>query len=312
LKTSLSGVIFVAIKGFAMGCADIVPGVSGGTVALITGIYYELLNTIQKIVKSLILLVKLRFIDFFLSINLIFLIPLGVGLITAGLTMAKVIKHTMKVYPEYTWGAFLGMMIASIIIVIKLVEKWKIFFVSLVILSSMLAYLITTQTSYETEASPENFFFAGFVAIIAMILPGISGSFLLIIMGKYEQILAALEGLSRGEVANFLHVAIPFGCGCAIGISVFSWILKMLLKHYRDMTFAILIGLMIGSLHKLWPFRYVIQYRVNSKGEQKTLLDGMDYVDFSNPVTLQAFIFVAIGFFTVLIIDRFSRKTKEV
>jgi putative membrane protein len=297
--------ILVGIKGFAMGCADIVPGVSGGTVALITGIYDQLLNSIQGLVKSVFSLARFRFKECYEGINFMFLIPLFCGLGFALVSMAKAIHFSMEHFPEYTWGAFLGMMIASLLIVVRLIKEWSVFYFSLTVMSAMIAYLVTMQTPHETPATTFYFFYAGFVAIIAMILPGISGSFLLLIMGKYTQVISALKGLTHGEFQNFIDVGVPFALGCVVGLSIFSWILKLLLKHYRDMTFAILLGLMLGSLHKLWPFRYVELYYVK-EGKIRIIKDAMDYIYVEDPKTWIAFAFILVGFILVLTIDKLS------
>ena len=288
-----------------MGCADIVPGVSGGTVALITGIYDHLLNSIQGLVKSVFHLLRFQFKECWEGINFMFLIPLFCGLGFALVSMARAIHFCMSNYPEYTWGAFLGMMIASLLIVVRLIKEWSVFYFSLTVMSAMIAYLITMQTPHETPATTFYFFYAGFIAIIAMILPGISGSFLLLIMGKYTQVISALKGLSQGEFQKFIDIGFPFALGCVAGLAIFSWILKLLLKYYRDMTFSILLGLMVGSLHKLWPFRYIEVYYVK-KGKIKVVKDAMDYVYTEDPTTWIAFAFVVFGFITVLAIDKFS------
>jgi putative membrane protein len=303
--------ILVAIKGFAMGCADIVPGVSGGTVALITGIYDQLLNSIQGVVKASLLLLRFRIKEFINSINFVFLIPLFCGIVFALLSMARVIHYTMEKHPEYTWSTFLGMMLASLIIVIRMVERWNIMLLTLMYLSATLAYLITMQTPFETPANPSYFFYSGFVAIIAMILPGISGSFLLHIMGKYTQVIGALKGLSEGEFYNFLIIGVPFVLGCIAGLALFSWILKLLLRCFRDMTFSVLLGLMIGSLHKLWPFRYVEIYYVKND-KIKVIKDAADYIYFEDTKTWVAFGFMLIGFLLVLTIERFSKEKPNI
>lgn len=291
------------VKGFTMGCADIVPGVSGGTVALITGIYQNLLEAIQSVVRAGLLLIRFKFKEALNEIHFSFLIPLFIGIITAFLTMAKVITYTMENYPEYTWASFLGMMIASLFIVKRMVKKWNFFHITLVILSSMVAYLITTKTPIETPETTSYFFFSGFIAIIAMILPGISGSFLLLIMGKYHQVIGALKGVTSGEVDQFIAIAIPFAIGCGLGLALFSWILKFLLKHYNDMTFSILLGLMIGSLHKLWPFRYVEMYYL--KGEKvKVLQDNLDYFNYNDPQAWIAIGFLLISFTSIYLLDK--------
>lgn len=272
--------LHIFIRGFAMGCADVVPGVSGGTVALVTGIYDKLVEAIQSAVKGAMLLLKFKFSEAIQTVNFSLLIPLFVGIATALLTMAKVITFMLKSYPQETWSVFLGLMIGSVIIVSRMIETWNLYHISLIISNTIIAFLLTSHGVGEGGEGFLSYFSAGCVAIVAMILPGISGSFLLLIMGKYTQLLDALNDLSIGikdmnydRILAFIMVVIPFGLGCVVGISSFSWLLNHLLKHYRCMTLSILLGLMIGSLQKLWPYRTIYTYIHKGGDEVRVIYD---------------------------------------
>jgi putative membrane protein len=194
----------------------------------------------------------------------------------------------------------------------------------------MLSYLITISSPVETAATPMNFFLSGAVAIVAMILPGISGSFLLLIMGKYMQVIGAIKGVvssaklllssvfsSNGEQMNEaitqlmelgFGIVLPFACGCALGLGAFSWLLSYLLKHYRDMMMSILLGLMIGTLHKLWPIRVVTAYLHRPDKPDKVLQDQAVMPYLNDPMHLGAMVMIVVGLFFVLMVEKKAAK----
>lgn len=318
-----------AIKGFCMGCADVVPGVSGGTVALVTGIYDRLVNGVQSVVAGLLLILRFRFKAGLARMDLAFLIPLMLGVMTAIVSMAKLITKCMTEIPELTWGLFLGLMLGSVVIVGRMVESKRLGLYCLTISSAMLAYLITISSPVETPETQLHFFMSGAIAIVAMILPGISGSFLLLIMGKYLQVMASIKGAvssakdlllgvvssNQGQVDVALQnlmdmglgVMLPFAMGCATGLAVFSWILGWMLKHYRDMVLAILLGLMLGTLHKLWPIRVVTAYLYRPDKADKVLQDKAVMPYLEDPMHLAAMAMIVVGFVVVLWVERKAR-----
>ena len=241
-----------------MGAADIVPGVSGGTVAFIFGIYEELIFSIKKISgETLKLFLKGEFVSAYKSIPFKFLVPLGIGILTAVLSLANLISYLLHTTPELVWSFFFGLIMASILIVRKRVVTWDFHDIAVFLLSALGAYFLVGAVPVETPATPLAFFFAGVVAIVAMILPGISGSFLLVLMGKYEQILNAV--VSRDVVILFV-----FAAGAVIGISVFSRVLSWLFERHHDIAVATLTGFMLGSLRKVWPWKESFgNYEVN-------------------------------------------------
>ena len=204
-------------------------------------------------------------------------------------------------------GLFFGLMVGSLIIVGKMIKEWSSYTISLILISGMVGYLITSKTPFETPATPAYFFFSGMIAIIAMILPGISGSFLLLVMGKYSQVISAIHGISEGTFITSFFVLAPFACGCLAGLTVFSSLLHYLLRHFRCMTLSILLGLMIGSLHKLWPFR-VLMLKMDEglDSKVKIIQDAIDAPYFDDPSTWFAFGLMFIGFCLVLLLEKIS------
>jgi putative membrane protein len=229
-----------------MGSADIVPGVSGGTIALITGIYERLIYSISKInFKFIKPLFKLDFKGFWRElldeIDFAFFIPLVLGIGIAMLTVAKVVTYCMDFYPALTYSFFLGLIIASAYILLKKIPKLQIKHVAFVILGFVLAYIFVSLNPIATNHSLPVIFISGLIAICAMILPGISGSFLLLLLGQYEYMLTALHELHFTELIVFI-------VGAIIGILGFSKLLNYLLKKYEELTMAFLIGVMLGTL----------------------------------------------------------------
>ena len=236
----------IFIRGILMGSADIVPGVSGGTIALITGIYERLIYSISKInFKFIKPLVKLDLKGFWRElldeIDFGFFIPLVLGIGIAMLTIAKVVTYCMDVFPALTYAFFLGLIIASAYILLKKIPKLQIKHIAFVILGLVLAYIFVSLNPIAANHSLPVIFISGLIAICAMILPGISGSFLLLLLGQYEYMLTALHELHFTELIVFI-------VGAVIGILGFSKLLNYLLKKYEELTMAFLIGVMLGTL----------------------------------------------------------------
>jgi len=236
-----------------MGTADVIPGVSGGTIALITGIYDELVGTIAAVDRRLVgALGRGCLLEVLHRVNAPFLVPLlgGVGL--AIVSLAKFITWLLAAHPQPIWGFFSGLILASALVVARQVAGWGAAQWGLTVLGAVVGYAITTLAPVETGVEGYKFALAGMVAICAMILPGISGSFLLVVMGKYRQVLTAVHEF------NWTTLAL-FGVGAVIGLLGFSRLLKRLLTHFRASTMAFLVGLMLGSLRKVWPFRNALE-----------------------------------------------------
>ncbi|SHO62173.1 DUF368 domain-containing protein [Algoriphagus zhangzhouensis] len=254
------------LKGMAMGAADIVPGVSGGSIALITGIYQRLLDSINSINgENLSLLLKLEFKKFFKAVNGSFLLSLLLGIMTSVFTLSKLITYLMDEHPIPLWSFFCGLILVSAFIILKEIKRWHLGVVVALILGIIIAWWVT---SLPPTSSPDAIWFtfvAGAIAICAMILPGISGSFLLLILGKYEMI---LQAVSEKDIVT-LGV---FASGCIVGILSFSRLISFLLRKFYATTIGLLSGFMLGSINKLWPWKIVTQYRTSSSGEQKPFL----------------------------------------
>lgn len=238
--------ILIFIRGVLMGSADIVPGVSGGTIALITGIYAHLIGAISKIkfgfVRPLLKGDLKGFKDeLFDEIDFKFFIPLVLGIGVAFLTLAKVVTFCMDAYPAWTYSFFLGLIIASAVILLRKIDKINIKHIACAIVGLILTYIFVSLNPIAANHSLPILFISGMIAICAMILPGISGSFLLLLLGQYKYMLNALHTLSIVEIVVFV-------VGALIGILGFSKILNYLLKNYEELTMAFLIGVMLGSL----------------------------------------------------------------
>lgn len=259
--------ISIFLKGMAMGAADVVPGVSGGTIAFITGIYDTLLGSISRITPRLIGMIRKDGLKAaFDYINGTFLIVLLAGILTSIFTFARVITWLLHTHPIPLWSFFFGLIIISVNHMFKQVEHWKASRFVAVIAGIGFAYCITVLQPINIEPTYFNILLAGSIAICAMILPGISGSFILLMLGMYVPILTAAKAFDVVTLGIFAS-------GCAIGLLTFSHVLTWVLKHYRDIALTSLTGLMIGTLGKIWPWKETLTWRVNSSGQQMPLLE---------------------------------------
>jgi putative membrane protein len=294
-----------------MGGADVIPGVSGGTIAFVTGIYDELLNSIKSVdIAAIRLLLKLKVREFWGKINGNFLIVLLAGLVTAWISLAKLMLYVLKNYQIPTWSFFFGLIVISTLLVLREVKKWKFNSIFLMGLGVVLAYALTLLAPTTTPNSLVFVFLAGAIAICAMILPGISGAFILLLLGKYEFIMTEV----------FVHynvgVFFTFSAGCITGLLGFSHVLTWVFKNYHDLAVSILAGFMIGFLNKIWPWRQVLQYYTNSKGEQTVAFDKSIWpgefmeVTGQNPQILQAILFAALGILLVVGLEKLASSLK--
>ena len=236
-------------KGFCMGASDVIPGVSGGTMALILGIYEELIQSIKAFDGALLRLVlQGRFTQALKTAPLGFILPLGIGILTAIFTLARGLSWLLESYPVAIWSFFFGLVLASAIVVGRRIDRWRFSTVIGLLLSAMGAYILVGLVPVNTPETLPFIFLCGAIAICAMILPGISGSFILVLLGKYHFVLNAV---GRFDIL----VLSVFSAGTATGIMLFVRILNWLLKRYHQITMAALTGLMIGSLRKIWPWK---------------------------------------------------------
>ena len=294
-----------------MGSADVVPGVSGGTIAFISGIYEELIHSIKSIdLGAVRLLFSFKLREFWYSINAPFLLVLVLGIGTSIISLAKVITYLLNTFPIQVWSFFFGLIVISALSVATQIKNRNSLTVLAGVIGVVIAFIITSSTPSSTPDDLWFIFISGTVAICAMILPGISGSFILLIFGKYEYILNALKDID-------LTVILTFIVGCAFGIISFARLVSWLLKKYHDFTIALLAGFMIGSLNKIWPWKITTQFRVDSHGEQVPFIQEnilpTEYLNLTGepPLILYALFFMAVGFFTIVIIEKIALAIRK-
>ncbi|WP_207798150.1 DUF368 domain-containing protein [Bermanella marisrubri] len=248
-------------RGMAMGAADVVPGVSGGTIALLTGIYERLINAIKSFGLDTLKVLKQQGIKAaWQQFDGTFLAVLLAGMITSILGLAQVIHYLLNTFPVFIWSLFFGLVLASAVYVLLQVQWRTPPRLILLVLGIVFAAGISLMTPTPSQASPILFFFSGAIAISAMILPGISGSFILLLIGMYGLVISAVKQFDVGIMA-------VFALGCLVGIMLFSRFLSWLLARFHDATMVVLSGFMLGALVKLWPWREILSTRVNSQGQ---------------------------------------------
>ena len=294
-----------------MGTADLMPGVSGGTVALILGVYEELIQSIASInLKNLKSLKNNGVKPFWVNINGEFLMVLFLGIITAILSLSFAIDWLISEYPIPLWSFFLGLLIASILILKNTLNQWSVSNSIIAIFSASLSFLFTQMTPVDGEIGMLYLFISGLFGIIAMILPGISGAYILLILGTYSTVISLIKKSITSFTSLQMEIMIPnftklsvFILGIVLGIRLFASILKWLFDKEHDMTMAVMIGLMAGALHKLWPWQQKFEWSLgeNSKTLSKPI-SPFKYPE--NPQLAIAIVFFKIGFCLVWILER--------
>lgn len=241
--------IITGLKGFLMGAANVVPGVSGGTIALLTGIYSEIIDSINSLMVPATYkkLLHGNFREFWKSINGSFLTALFIGVILSIFSLAKLMEYVLAYYPIQTWGFFFGMIAASAVVMLLDIKGWKASDFIWTVIGAALGVAVCTLSPTTTPDTALFVFLCGAIAICTMILPGVSGSFVLLILGKYEYIMSAVSALDTKVLG-------VFGLGCIIGILAFSKFLHWTLERFERQTMLILVGFVIGSLIKVWPW----------------------------------------------------------
>lgn len=310
--------LYLFLKGIAMGAADVVPGVSGGTIAFISGIYEELVATIHNLnLKFFTIWNQKGFLTTWKAYNLKFLLILFSGILISIISLAKIIGWLLDNYPVLVWSFFFGLILASIFYVGKQIKPWNFKIIITLILAAFGSFFITLA---EPISSPDNnwfILFSGFIAIIAMILPGISGSFILLLLGSYEVIINTLNDLSTAIFSGNWDLLwtsmikiLLFIIGAIVGIKLFSGVLNWLFKHYKNITLGILTGFMIGALNKVWPWKKVLTWRLNSDEIKVPLLEESvlpgDFM--GDPQVLSALIAMIIGFLSIFILELLAQK----
>ena len=297
MKRTIKDYALLVLKGTGMGAADVVPGVSGGTIAFIVGIYEELINSIKSINgNSLRLLFTGKIAAFWQAVNASFLLAIVAGIGISVLSLAKIVTYLLTYQPTLVWSFFFGLVTASTWFVAKDVKTWNAKSIVGFLAGALLAFYITVATPAETPTHLGFIFLCGAIAICAMILPGISGSFILVLLGKYFYIMEAVKSLR-------LSVLLVFLGGAAIGITSFSRLLSYALRRFHDLTIAILSGFMLGSLNKVWPWKETLETYTDSHGVVRPLIEQNILPDHQLP---EAVALMLIGFFLVYGLEKLS------
>lgn len=310
--------LLITAKGMAMGAADVVPGVSGGTIAFISGIYEELIETINSLDFGFFKTWKTNgFSKAWKKYNLSFLLALGVGVIVSILSLARLIIWLLEHHPIAVWAFFFGLVVASILYVGVQVTQWRFATILALVLASAASYLITIGEPITTPDNNWFLFFAGFIAIIAMILPGISGAFILLLLGAYTNVMGIVTQLGDGIIGTNTDLLLEaslklliFALGAVTGLKVFSKVLNWMFTHKKNLILAILTGFMIGALNKIWPWKKVLEYRINSSGEEIPFLEQSILPNNFNgdPQVINAVLFAVLGFLTIFLLERIAVK----
>ena len=305
-KRSPIQLALLSLKGMAMGAADVVPGVSGGTIAFISGIYEELIESINKInLGALKILKKEGLKSFWNHINGTFFVFLFAGIILSIASLAKVVTYLLEVHPVLIWSFFFGLIVASVWLIGKTIKRWSPGVIVTLLIGTAIAFYISSIESVASVEAKWYILLSGALAICAMILPGISGSFILVLLGSYHIVLEAVK--SR----DFVVIGL-FAVGCLIGLLTFARLLKYLFNHYKEITIALLTGFMIGSLYKVWPWKIKVGSEplvIHSNGKEDWMMSNVLPANFEGDALLFPAIGCAIGgMFLILILERFAPK----
>lgn len=299
MNRNLKDYALLVLKGMGMGAADVVPGVSGGTIAFIVGIYEELINSIKSINgTTLKMLVTGKLAAFWKAVNANFLLAIIIGIGISIFSLAKVITYLLVNQPILVWSFFFGLVMASTWFVSKDIKQWDWKTIVSFIAGTGIAYYITVTTPAETPTNLPFIFLCGAIAICAMILPGISGSFILVLLGKYFYIMEAVKTLNISVILVFL-------CGAVIGITGFSRVLSYALRKFHDITIAVLAGFMLGSLNKVWPWKETLETYTDSHGVVKPLVEANIL---PNQHVWEAVGLIIVGFLLVYFLEKLSVK----
>ncbi len=311
-----------------MGIAEVIPGVSGGTIAFITGIYEQLLDSIKAFSPALLSVFKNDGVKgVWAKINGNFLVALMAGMVLGFLIGLIGISYLLENYPVMLWAFFFGLIIASTIYVARQIDKWGIAQIVLLVLGAVVAYFVTIASPVSGSESLLYVFICGVIAISALILPGLSGSFMLLLLGMYQFVLhdTFKEGVLKQFDPNAILIMAVFGIGCIVGLSTFARVLSWTFKNYRVSTLALLTGFMMGSLNKVWPWRKPV-LGLTEEGNMVEITNGMQVdkiikevnlmpaqfgIEVGDPYLIGAILSMIFGFAIVFIMERFSGNTTE-
>ncbi|MBR5577143.1 MAG: DUF368 domain-containing protein [Bacteroidaceae bacterium] len=309
MMRTIKDYLLLSVKGAGMGAADVIPGVSGGTIAFMTGIFEELVGSINSVDATAIrLLLTGKIQAFWKHINGSFLLGVGSGILLSVLTLAKIMLYLLNNHPIETWAFFFGLIVASSAFILRGVKGWNFVSVVLTILGIILGVTVCTLSPTQTPDDLWFIFLSGAIAICAMILPGISGSFILLILGKYEYIMETITRLTSGDLATTIPVIAVFGAGAATGIISFSKFLHWLLGKFHKQTLLVMAGFILGSLVKVWPWSNMDAIKASQFPDvpaDALELIPMEQVDMHYA---GAAIFALVGFFLVTSVELLSKK----
>lgn len=311
MQRKLSDYIIITFKGMAMGAADAVPGVSGGTIAFISGIYEELISSINKVNFSLLKTLKKEGLTAaWQQVNGNFLLALIIGIFISFVSFMRLAKYLLEHHPIHIWAFFFGLVLASIIYVAKQIKHWNIASILSLSIAAFIAYYITTIPALANNENSFFLFIAAAIAICAMILPGISGAFILVLLGAYKTLSAAFHDFNIKNILIFV-------AGAIVGLLSFSRLLKWLFTNYKNTTLAALTGFIIGSLNKIWPWKQTLSTRIDTKGVEIPVLQQSvlpnkftELYQLDNHFVI-ALILMTIGFVSILILEKMGSKASK-
>ncbi|MGX1929451.1 DUF368 domain-containing protein [Flagellimonas sp. 2504JD4-2] len=299
----LTDYVIITLKGMAMGAADVVPGVSGGTIAFISGIYEELITSINNIDLSLLKVLRTEGIKAaWTKVNGNFLLALFLGIFISVLSLAKFLSWLLENQPILLWSFFFGLVLASIIFVGKEIKKWTLGTILIFIIGAAAAYFITELPPNENVDNLPYLFLSGALAVCAMILPGISGAFILVLLGSYKTILDAVH-------ERDIKIVVTVALGAVFGLLSFARLLKWMFKNYKNITLALLTGFILGSLNKIWPWKKVLETK--TFGDKTVVIDDINVwptaFEGDNQLIL-AIILALLGFSLIFILEKIASK----
>jgi len=323
-KTTKKSFLGLVARGLGMGAADVVPGVSGGTIAFITGIYEEFLETISNLKLGLFKTWRKEgFKAMWSQMNGNFLIAIFLGIGISIVSLAKLLTYLLDTEPILLWSFFFGLIIASIWLVGKTVEKWNFQNIAGLVLGAVVAFIITLLSPSSGSESYGYIFLCGALAICAMILPGISGSFILLLLGAYTTILGSLTGIIDAIkikdwdalMSNGLLIAI-FMAGCLFGLISFSKLLNYLFKKSKNLIIAILTGFLVGSLNKIWPWKQTVEWTIDRHGDRvPAVQENISPMHYSEIIgdnrLIGAILLMLAGLLLIIALEYFGGKSRK-
>lgn len=303
---TLMDYVGLVARGFAMGTANIVPGVSGGTMALILGIYEELIHSVRSVLDREAIGHLLRF-RFKKALHLIpwpFLLCVAAGIFLATFTMSYFLEWVIEHYRSLLWAFFFGLVLASIWIVSKRVERWSIVPILAVVLSAAGTYVLVGLVPAQTPNTWWFLFLSGALAMSAMVLPGLSGAFILVLLGKYQYLLSAV---TNRDVVTLLWVI----AGAGVGIVTFAQVLGWLFKRFHDMTVAVLIGMLVGSLRKIWPWQETLEWMLDRHGKEIPIAQRNILPTAWTGEVVGAIVLAVLGFVLIWVLNAWAARREQ-